>query len=401
MESPVSARKLSKPLGALSALVMGVAMTAVPAAAHAEEADTKAPIVTVKSGDSFTVVANGDYEKVSFSLQDAGKIDKVVLNGVTKDLSNNIWSDLNHVKPGVFGAIHGENTLEVYDVAGNVTTHTFVLNPQAPTVTVKEGDTFTATDGAAYEKVSFKLTDAGKVDKVVLNGVVKDLANDKWSDLNYVKPGVFGAVLGENTLEVYDVAGNVTTVHFTLSATGPSVTIKDNATYTVADGDAYELISFKLFDEGKVDRVVVNGVVKDLSNNKWSDLNYVKPGAFGGVLGENTLVAYDISGNSTTVNFTLVEPMVAAGTPSITSHLPRGRIKQGAELTVNEGDWAQGAQLTYQWFRDGEAVEGETGQMLHLKGGRWPAGTVITVEVTGSLDGHRPAVASTTVVATR
>ncbi|GAA3644997.1 ExeM/NucH family extracellular endonuclease [Microbacterium marinilacus] len=83
----------------------------------------------------------------------------------------------------------------------------------APTVTVK-GDTI-GSDGV-YERVSFKLFDEGRIDRVVLNGVVKDLVDDRWSDLDGVVPGRFGAVLGENTLEVLDLAGNVTTVVFTL-----------------------------------------------------------------------------------------------------------------------------------------------------------------------------------------
>ncbi len=41
---------------------------------------------------------------------------------MTKDLSDNTWSDLNFVKPGVLGAKTGANELTVYGVAGNATT---------------------------------------------------------------------------------------------------------------------------------------------------------------------------------------------------------------------------------------------------------------------------------------
>lgn len=105
------------------------------------------------------------------------------------------------------------------DAAGNVSkTSTFdvTVDGTTPTVTVKTGESFTTGDAAGYGKVSFKLNDAGKVDKVALNGVVKDLSNNVWSDLNFVKPGTFGGVAGKNTLVVYDVAGNATTVEFTL-----------------------------------------------------------------------------------------------------------------------------------------------------------------------------------------
>ncbi|MGM1018739.1 MAG: PQQ-dependent sugar dehydrogenase [Actinomycetota bacterium] len=178
--------------------------------------DATAPTVTVKTGAEFTVGRDGVYGKVSFKLHDAGKIDRLTLNGVGKDLSDNAWSDLNSVVPGKFGARAGENTLVVHDVAGNATTVTFVLDATAPTVTVKSGSQFTIGGDGVYEKVSFKLHDAGKIDRLTLNGVGKDLSDNAWSDLNSVAPGKFGAVAGENTLVVYDISGNAKTVRFTL-----------------------------------------------------------------------------------------------------------------------------------------------------------------------------------------
>ncbi|WP_202106906.1 hypothetical protein [Agromyces seonyuensis] len=107
------------------------------------------------------------------------------------------------------------------DTAGNVSAtkeYTVVIDTTAPTVTVKTGATETVGADGSYSLVSFKLYDAGKIDKVELNGVVKDLSNNAWSDVNFVKPGVFGAVLGANTLVVYDVAGNTSTLTFTVTA---------------------------------------------------------------------------------------------------------------------------------------------------------------------------------------
>jgi hypothetical protein len=185
----------------------------------AAPADTTAPTVTVKDGAEFTTGVEGAYGKVSFKLHDAGKVDKVVLNGVEKDLTDDVWSDLNFVKPGAFGAVAGENTLVVHDVAGNTTTVTFFLDAVAPQVTVKTGSDFTVGADGTYAKVSFKLFDAKKVDRLTLNGVEKNLTDNVWSDLNFVRPGVFGAVAGENTLVVHDVAGNTTTVTFVLDTT--------------------------------------------------------------------------------------------------------------------------------------------------------------------------------------
>ncbi|WP_344739789.1 CocE/NonD family hydrolase [Microbacterium awajiense] len=93
--------------------------------------DATAPTVTVKSGDSFTKGADGTYSLVSFKLHDAGMIDRLTLNGVEKDLTNSVWSDLNYVKPGTFGGEFGENTLVVHDVAGNTQTVVFVLTEPA------------------------------------------------------------------------------------------------------------------------------------------------------------------------------------------------------------------------------------------------------------------------------
>lgn len=90
--------------------------------------DTTAPKATVKNGVTYTVGADGVYDLVSFKLSDAGKIDKVTLNGKVKDLTNNTWSDVNFIKPGTFGAVQGANTLVVFDVAGNTQTITFTLN---------------------------------------------------------------------------------------------------------------------------------------------------------------------------------------------------------------------------------------------------------------------------------
>lgn len=109
----------------------------------------------------------------------------------------------------------GDNTGFVDDIRV-VAAETEPGDTVAPTVTVKQGAEFTQGDADAYDKVSFKLYDAGKIDRAVINGVVKDLVDNTWSDVNFVAPGVFGAVSGENTLVVSDVAGNSTTVTFTL-----------------------------------------------------------------------------------------------------------------------------------------------------------------------------------------
>lgn len=111
-----------------------------------------------------------------------------------------------------------------------------------PSVTVKDGSSYTVgSEVAGYELISFTLYDQHEIDKVVINGQVKDLTDNSWSDVNHVKPGVLGAVLGENTMEVYDVAGNVTVVTFTLIEPGPVAPAWDAATmYTGGDQVSYD-----------------------------------------------------------------------------------------------------------------------------------------------------------------
>ena len=106
------------------------------------------------------------------------------------------------------------------DLAGNISKtgrFAFSIDATAPQVTVKEGDSFTVKTGETYDLISFKLHDAGKVDKFSLNGQVADLSDNAWSDVNFIKPNVNGAVTGDNELIVHDLAGNTTKVSFTLN----------------------------------------------------------------------------------------------------------------------------------------------------------------------------------------
>ncbi len=138
-----NANALQNPAGVLYKLVVS-AETACEITT--EPADDTAPTITVKEGS-----AGGptEFTEVSFALFDAGDIDKLTLNGVEKDLTNNPYSDLNFVTPGQFGAVLGTNTLVVFDATGNSTTFIFTLieetteNPEGP----GDGDPETPTEG--------------------------------------------------------------------------------------------------------------------------------------------------------------------------------------------------------------------------------------------------------------
>src|SRR5690606_11827829 len=67
-------------------------------------------------------------------------------NGVVKDLSNNKWSDVNGVTTGMFGAIEGQNTIVIYDVAGNTTTYTFTIDTIKPVIHMPAGGVVNGTE---------------------------------------------------------------------------------------------------------------------------------------------------------------------------------------------------------------------------------------------------------------
>ena len=67
-----------------------------------------------------------------------------------------------------------------------------------------------------YTKAFFKLFDAGKIDRYILNGVEEDVADRTTVVVNNISVGKFGGKLGVNELTVVDVAGNATTITFEL-----------------------------------------------------------------------------------------------------------------------------------------------------------------------------------------
>lgn len=182
--------------------------------------DTTTPTVSIKTdaGANDGSLGTNPYSRISFKLYDKnGNLKDVTINGHTY-IRSGTWNDLNWVNIAKSNLVDGLNTVVVRDLAGNQSQLTFNYDTIPPTITVKPES---VGSGTIFQKASFKLYDAQQVDKVAVNGVVKDLTNNTWSDLNDVKPGVFGAVEGANTIVLYDVAGNTTTYNFTLDTVAP------------------------------------------------------------------------------------------------------------------------------------------------------------------------------------
>ncbi|WP_255688072.1 alkaline phosphatase family protein [Actinocorallia sp. API 0066] len=190
--------------------------------------------------------------------------------------------------------------------------------PPAPADTVKPRATLVApTTAGPFRALTVKVdaSDETGLRRIVAN-IYKDgtLVKSTQTAVNGAKSGTHEATVtlpeGSYTVKynAQDLAGNIAptgTAAFTIDTTAPTATVKEGATYTVGDATGYDLVSFKLHDAGKIDRVVLNGKVKDLTDNAWSDLNFVKPGVFGAVQGVNTLVVHDVAGNTRTITFTL------------------------------------------------------------------------------------------------
>lgn len=105
-----------------------------------------------------------------------------------------------------------------------------------------------------------------------------------------------------------DRAGNISRTGafaFSVDVDAPTATVKEGAEFTVATGDSYDVVSYKLYDAVGIDKVVLNGQTKDLTDNQWSDVNGIRPGENGAVAGANEMVVYDVVGNTSTVTFRL------------------------------------------------------------------------------------------------
>ncbi len=145
---------------------------------------------------------------------------------------------------------------------------------------------------------------------------ISGLSGTHTIDLATVMAGNLPLPAGNYTLKynAQDKAGNISTTKtfdFTIDITNPSFYVKGSAwgnsytPFSIGNGNMFKIVSFKLYDANKIDKVSINGVVKDLSNNPWSDLNNVKPGVFGAIEGTNTLVVFDVAGNTTQYEFVL------------------------------------------------------------------------------------------------
>ena len=252
--------------------------------------DTINPTLTVKDE---SVGTDPYYSAISFALSDSNLIDYVEVNGVKLERDNAKWSDANYqnIKEHL---VAGKNTIVLYDTAGNKTEKTFYMDWTAPTVTAYNwlGDN-------PYRGADFKLSDNYAIDYVVINGVKFDRTNAKWSDANYVN--VKNALVhGENTVVLYDAAGNSAEYKYNFDRKAPTleITKANNKVYVRGTDEAD--IKFNVY---KGEELALEVDSKTFAGGKYFSIDCLGEG-------EYTIDAIDYAGNKTTATVTIDNPAV-------------------------------------------------------------------------------------------
>ena len=228
--------------------------------------------------------------EVSYSNDNGNKITKddvtvtLTANEAIKDIEG--WERTSDNTLTKVFSENGKYSVDVYDLAGNMTTVNFEvkrIDRIAPVITLHGVE----PDGITKDKVTYTITEQS-ISKIVIDGV-------EYNEKNAPKE-ISG--VGKHTIRVIDKAGNEASVSFTIvESVNPTVTVKDSSKGTEGH---YSYLDLKLYDASGIDYVVVNGVEKDLTNNAWSDLNDVNVNY---VEGHNVVEVYDIYGNKTVFEF--------------------------------------------------------------------------------------------------
>lgn len=260
---------------------------------------------TVVSGEGiYTLTVTdlaGNITTVNFTIDKTAP----VVNGVIDNAYYNVdktvtFSDINLASatlngtPIISGDIvstEGIYILVVTDLAGNVTTVTFTIDKTVPVVTgVNNGVYYNADVTVAFSDINI----AG----ATMNG-------------NPFVSGTIVSVDGVYILVVTDLAGNTTTVNFTIDKTNPTIT-------TPTNGDYYNTNVTLVFSDTNLASAMLNSTA-------------VLTGDVVSAEGIYTLVVTDLAGNTTTINFTIDKT-----TPIVTS--PIDGNYYSADVTVAFSD---------------------------------------------------------------
>ena len=175
--------------------------------------DLTAPEIIVKEESKGT---DPYFSNVSFKLHDNYLVKEYEINGNVVEVTPNAWTDANFQNIKQY-LVAGENTIIVRDMAGNVTTRTFIYDTVAPEIIIKEESK--GTD-PYFSNVSFKLHDNYLVKEYEINGKIMKVTPNAWTDANFQNIKQY-LVAGENTIIVRDMAGNATTKTFIYDTVAP------------------------------------------------------------------------------------------------------------------------------------------------------------------------------------
>ncbi|MGN4128154.1 S-layer homology domain-containing protein [Lysinibacillus sphaericus] len=272
--------------------------------------------------------AAGNSSTVTFSIDTTAPIVTGVTNGGL--YKSNVTVTFNEGTATLNGAAFasgteidqdGSYTLIVTDAAGNNTTVSFAIDRTAPTVTG-------ITNGGAYKD---KVTIAFNKGTAKLNGVAFTSGTELEQE-------------GMYTFVLTDAAGHVTTIHFTIDKTAPTVT-------GVTNGGFYKDKVTVGFNEGTA---TLNGAPFVRGTEINQDGSY-------------TLVIADTAGNVTTISFT-----IDSTAPTVTGVTNGGAYKDKVTIAFNKGT----ATLNGVSFTSGTKVDKEGTYTLVVTN---PAGRVTTI----------------------
>lgn len=301
--------------------------------------DKNAPTVIFQTRNHETnthrTLVSGDYiysnvESLRFNASDASPFKLVLKNtGMTRNAVKEI-EDSGFIQyfiinnPGL-----EEYIFYLEDIAGNKTEDFIVrIERTQPEITIKEVS-IGSVENAAYSNVSFKLYDNVGISHLELNGVLKELTVNKWSDLNGVVPGKFGAKEGKNTLVVHDISGNSVSYQFVIDTIAPNIAIKLNNSRYLTNGQTISKVSNPVIEvnDSNPDYIAVFNVEGNKIELNTNDISHLADGTY-------RLVAYDIAGNaSNEITFTMESTPPA--TTLIVSDVVDGKFNVSGLATDN------------------------------------------------------------------
>ena len=206
---------------------------------------------------------------------------------------------------------NGKYSVEISDLVGNKNTINFEvkrIDKVAPVLTVVEPNRYFIEVNTPYVDKGYSAYDV--VDKDLTNRVTMTYqflpkGSGNWLTVSGVDTSLFGTY--KITYQVSDKAGNIakgTRSFEVIDSSMPVITVKEESIGTFEE-NIFSKVSFKLFDEHMISKVIINGVEKTLTPNSWGDLNDISVSQNGGIYGENSLVLVDVYGNETEYKFIL------------------------------------------------------------------------------------------------